>query len=76
MKKPKTAKRTPQSPPAPPAVSGPTCDEIAALAHAIWEEEGRPEGREVDHWLSAERQLRQRRAGNTPPTDAGPNSGV
>ena len=71
MKKPKATKPTPQSPAASPAASEPTCDEIASLAHAIWEQEGRPEGREVDHWLSAERQLRERRARSTPPAEAG-----
>jgi len=39
----------------------PTHDEIAAVARAIWEQEGRPEGRNVEHWLQAEKQLRQRR---------------
>jgi hypothetical protein len=31
---------------------------IRERAHAIWEREGRPEGRELDHWLTAERELR------------------
>ena len=34
-------------------------------AYAIWEAEGRPEGRAVDHWLAAEAECRlpvQRRA--------------
>lgn len=35
----------------------PTHDEIAARAHAIWIEQGCPEGREVENWLEAERQL-------------------
>jgi hypothetical protein len=33
-------------------------DEIARLAQSIWEEEGRPEGRSIEHWLRAENQLR------------------
>lgn len=30
---------------------------IAKLAYAMWEAEGRPDGRALDHWLRAERQL-------------------
>lgn len=32
-------------------------DEIALLAYALWEREGRPQGRSLDHWVTAERQL-------------------
>jgi hypothetical protein len=28
--------------------------EIAARAHTMWEHEGRPSGRELEHWLRAE----------------------
>jgi DUF2934 family protein len=28
-------------------------ERIAALAHRIWEEEGRPTGRDKQHWLRA-----------------------
>jgi hypothetical protein len=38
----------------------PTNEQIAALAHSIWEQEGRPEGRAVEHWLMAELQIRHR----------------
>lgn len=31
--------------------------EIAKRAYAIWEREGRPHGRNVEHWLTAEREL-------------------
>ena len=31
--------------------------DIAARAYAIWEEEGRPDGRNVEHWQRAEREL-------------------
>jgi hypothetical protein len=31
---------------------------IRERAHRLWEEEGRPEGRELEHWREAERQLR------------------
>jgi hypothetical protein len=30
---------------------------VQALAHKIWEEEGRPEGRSALHWAEAERRL-------------------
>lgn len=38
----------------------PAHDEIALCAMSIWEEEGRPQGRELEHWLLAEARLRQR----------------
>jgi hypothetical protein len=31
--------------------------QIRARAHEIWEAEGRPEGRDADHWHQAEREL-------------------
>lgn len=34
-----------------------TREQIAALAHAIWVDRGRPEGTDMDIWLEAERQL-------------------
>jgi hypothetical protein len=36
----------------------PTHEQITALAHQIWLERGQPEGRDLDNWLEAERQLR------------------
>ncbi len=36
-------------------------EEVAARAYAIWENEGRLDGCETDHWLRAERELRDRR---------------
>lgn len=30
-----------------------THEQIAALAHKFWEDEGRPEGRAESHWLRA-----------------------
>ncbi|MBI4488263.1 MAG: DUF2934 domain-containing protein [Deltaproteobacteria bacterium] len=29
-------------------------EEIRLIAYQIWEEEGRPQGRDVEHWLKAE----------------------
>lgn len=42
-----------------PAISH---DEIARRAHDLWEQCGRLEGRELEHWLQAERELRKDRA--------------
>lgn len=35
----------------------PSSEEIAAAAHLIWDQEGRPNGRDLQHWLEAEAQL-------------------
>ena len=40
----------------------PTVDEIAFCAYLIWEKEGRPEGREREHWHQAHTQLLATRA--------------
>ena len=37
----------------------PTQQEIALRAYAMWEKEGRPHGRSLEHWLAAERELVQ-----------------
>ena len=39
----------------------PANDEIARVAHAIWEAEGQPEGRDHEHWMRA-RQLTRKAA--------------
>lgn len=54
MKPKKSSRPAPAAPSAPP----PTREQIEALAHAIWIDRGRPDGRELDNWLEAERQLR------------------
>lgn len=53
-------KKGPRLPPESPSTQPrpPTQEQIAALAHAIWVDRGRPEGRDLDNWLEAERQLR------------------
>lgn len=35
----------------------PTQEEIATCAHHIYESEGRPQGKSMEHWLQAEAQL-------------------
>jgi hypothetical protein len=37
----------------------PTHAEIAAAAYALWEREGRPEGRSVEHWMRSRVQLQR-----------------
>ncbi|AJD44640.1 DUF2934 domain-containing protein [Rhizobium sp. SEMIA 4085] len=37
-------------------------DEVRRRAHAIWEREGRPEGRQEDHWIQAKGEI-EREAG-------------
>lgn len=29
-------------------------EEVRTIAYGIWEQDGRPDGRDVDHWLRAE----------------------
>lgn len=49
-------------------------DEIARVAQAIWESEGRPEGRDHDHWMRARRLLEEGRAETEfPKAAAGPD---
>ena len=37
-------------------------EEIAERAYQIYEREGRADGKDMDHWLQAERELREERA--------------
>jgi len=34
-------------------------EDISKRAREIWEREGRPQGRDMEHWLQAEAELRQ-----------------
>ena len=40
----------------------PANDEIARVAHAIWEAEGQPEGRDHEHWMRAKQLIEEGRA--------------
>lgn len=40
------------------SMAPPSNHQIAALAHALWIDRGRPEGGDLEHWFEAERQLR------------------
>lgn len=42
----------------------PTDQQISARAYELWEEAGRPEGRDLDFWHQAERELRQGEEGS------------
>lgn len=42
----------------PPSTASPTQAEIAARAHELWIEEGRPAGSAERNWMEAERQLK------------------
>ena len=37
--------------------------EIARRAYTIWEREGRPHGRDFEHWLKAEREIQAEKPG-------------
>jgi hypothetical protein len=39
------------------AISEPTESEIQHAAYLLWVESGRPEGRDLDHWLAAKEML-------------------
>ena len=59
MKAPKNAKNKPLAVSTNRPMDEPTHEEIAAAAYLIWQQEGRPEGRGVEHWLKAKAQIRQ-----------------
>lgn len=54
----RTAKIAPA--PIPPAPE-PTEQEIQHAAYLLWVENGRPEGRDLEHWLAAKEMLMHRR---------------
>jgi len=43
---------------------------IAERAYHIWEMEGRPDGKDIDHWLRAERELASEMAQQAVPAAA------
>lgn len=61
-REPTSTATTPQTEPAVVAAissADPTAREqaIRERAYAIWEQEGRPQGRDLDHWLQAETEI-------------------
>ena len=51
----------------------PAPEEIGALAKLHWEEEGRPDGRALEHWHRAESELRRRVIERLAASSASPN---
>jgi hypothetical protein len=49
-------------------------DEIAARAYEIYEREGRSDGRDMDHWLKAETELRAERQQRQPSFEPRPET--
>jgi hypothetical protein len=50
--------------------SNPTQDQIARRAYEIFIERGQPEGRDLEHWLEAEKQLRATSQSKSAPVGA------
>jgi hypothetical protein len=50
------------------SVSEPSETEIQHAAYLLWLENGRPEGRDLDHWLAAKELLCHRHARSAKPT--------
>jgi hypothetical protein len=66
MKKSSRSRKTPPRKAGLPARQTATHQEIAAAAYSIWEQQGRPAGRDVEHWLQAELQICGRGDGQSP----------
>jgi hypothetical protein len=45
-------------------------ERIRRRAHEIWEQEGRPEGRDQEHWAQASREIEAESDGPATPDDA------
>jgi hypothetical protein len=59
--------------------SPPDPETVSRRAYELWEQEGRPEGCDLRHWLQAEQECRTSHASNetaTTPTSASPGSDV
>lgn len=55
--------------------TSPETRHVQMLAYQIWEEEGRPSGRDMDHWMEAQRRLAlEFRLGGPPEDQAGTSS--
>lgn len=59
-------------------MSDPLHDKISERAFALWEQAGRPDGCDVDHWLAAEAEIRTGGPGvkKTAPRKAAPKKTV
>jgi hypothetical protein len=47
-------------------------NEVRCIPYAIWEKEGRPHGRDIEHWLMAESAVQGREPGSRPEPGANP----
>ena len=45
----------------------PTEEQIRQLAHSLWEQDGRPEGKDVEHYLAAKQILEEQEAAKKRP---------
>ncbi len=41
-------------------------EQVRELAYSIWEKEGRPEGKDLEHYLAARRILEEKQASKSP----------
>jgi hypothetical protein len=46
----------------------PTEEQIRELAYALWEQEGRAEGKDLDHYFTAKRTLEEQEAAEARPS--------
>jgi len=49
-----------------------TEEQIRELAYAIWEQEGRPEGKDLEYYFRAKRMLEEREAASSPAKEPAP----
>ncbi len=49
---------------------------VRGRAFSIWEAEGRPDGRHLEHWLQAEREVAGAEAEDTPDGPQAPDAGI
>jgi len=54
----------------------PSHDEIAVAAYFLWDSNGRQEGKRLDYWLAAEKELRAARWQSQPSAIPGASTGV
>ena len=55
-----TVVKKPRKKPVPKAA--PAHDDIAKKAYEIYEQKGRPEGKDIEHWIEAEKMLKGRKS--------------
>lgn len=53
----------------------PSEDAVRARAYQIWQDEGEPPGKALEHWDRAERELQAGGEGQVPPTSGGAPAG-